>query len=114
MTMRTEALLAATQGSGIKAGHAADLSRTPRFFKRTSSFDMQEKAFDAVHGLPGQPLPTDILGRVGRRLNDPDCGNDAALYSGAFHPTAEGHVIVADHVLRHVQVLREKSSLAEN
>ena len=27
----------------------------------------------------------------------------AALYSGAFHPTAEGHAIVADHVMRHVR-----------
>jgi hypothetical protein len=27
----------------------------------------------------------------------------AALYSGAFHPTAEGHAIVADHVIRHVR-----------
>jgi lysophospholipase L1-like esterase len=38
----------------------------------------------------------------------------AALYSGAFHPTAEGHVIVADHVLRHVKELLEKRSLAQN
>jgi hypothetical protein len=38
----------------------------------------------------------------------------AALYSGAFHPTAEGHVIVADHVLRHVNELLEKSSPAQN
>jgi hypothetical protein len=27
----------------------------------------------------------------------------ASLYSGAFHPTAEGHAIVADHVIRHVR-----------
>jgi hypothetical protein len=38
----------------------------------------------------------------------------AALYSGAFHPTAEGHVIVADHVLRHVNELLEKRSMAQN
>ena len=38
----------------------------------------------------------------------------AALYSGAFHPTAEGHAIVADHVLRHVNELLEKRSLAQN
>ncbi len=38
----------------------------------------------------------------------------AALYSGAFHPTAEGHVIVADHVLRHVNELLEKRSVAQN
>ena len=32
----------------------------------------------------------------------------AALYSGAFHPTAEGHAIVADHVMRHVRGILEK------
>ena len=32
----------------------------------------------------------------------------AALYSGAFHPTAEGHAIVADHVMRHVRALLDK------
>jgi hypothetical protein len=29
----------------------------------------------------------------------------AAMYSGAVHPTAEGHAIVADHVVRHVRTL---------
>jgi lysophospholipase L1-like esterase len=39
----------------------------------------------------------------------------AALISGAFHPTAEGHAIVADHVMRHVRPLfdREKKPLVE-
>ena len=32
----------------------------------------------------------------------------AALYSGAFHPTAEGHAIVADHVMRHVRSILDK------
>jgi hypothetical protein len=36
----------------------------------------------------------------------------AALMSGAFHPTAEGHAIVADHVLRHVNQLLENRTLA--
>jgi hypothetical protein len=38
----------------------------------------------------------------------------AALYSGAFHPTAEGHAIVADHVLRHVNEFLDKRTLAQN
>src|SRR5215475_14231688 len=80
--MRTGVLLAAslivsTQLFGITAGHTADLvwevENPYRFFTRTASFDMQEKAFNAVRGLPGQPLPTNILWRVERRLNDPDC-----------------------------------------
>jgi len=39
----------------------------------------------------------------------------AALISGAFHPTAEGHAIVADHVMRHVRNLldREKKQVVE-
>jgi hypothetical protein len=38
----------------------------------------------------------------------------AALYSGAFHPTAEGHAIVADHVLRHVNAMLEKRPLVQS
>jgi hypothetical protein len=38
----------------------------------------------------------------------------ATLYSGAFHPTAEGRAIVADHVLRHVSELLGKRSLTQN
>ncbi len=37
-----------------------------------------------------------------------------ALMSGAFHPTAEGHAIVADHVLRHVNALLAKRKLVRN
>jgi hypothetical protein len=32
----------------------------------------------------------------------------AGLYSGAIHPTAEAHAIVADHVIRHVRSLVDK------
>ena len=38
----------------------------------------------------------------------------AGLYSGAIHPTAEGHSIVADHVVRHARALLEKREVAEN
>jgi hypothetical protein len=38
----------------------------------------------------------------------------AALTSGAFHPTAEGHAIVADHVLHHVNEFLDKRALAQN
>jgi hypothetical protein len=33
----------------------------------------------------------------------------AGLYSGAIHPSAEGHAIVADHVVRHVRAVLDKS-----
>ena len=32
----------------------------------------------------------------------------AALYWGAFHPTAEGHSMVADHVVRHARTVLEQ------
>jgi lysophospholipase L1-like esterase len=38
----------------------------------------------------------------------------AALYSGAFHPTAEGHALVADHVVKHARnLLDAKQAVAE-
>ena len=62
---------------GTAMSHAAGLlwevENPYRFFKRTSSFDVQEKAFDAVRGVPGQPLPSNIMWRLERRSNDPDC-----------------------------------------
>ena len=44
-----------------------------RFFKPTKSFAMHEAAFNAVRGDPNSPIPPDIIWRVERRLNDPDC-----------------------------------------
>ncbi|ALK10174.1 hypothetical protein [Blastochloris viridis] len=32
----------------------------------------------------------------------------AALYGGAFHPTAEGHAVMADHVVRHARTVLEE------
>jgi hypothetical protein len=32
----------------------------------------------------------------------------AALYSGAIHPTAEAHAIVADHVVRHARKVLDR------
>ncbi|HKD31467.1 MAG TPA: hypothetical protein VKC66_36885 [Xanthobacteraceae bacterium] len=80
--MRIEALVVAilivlTPVFATTAGHAADLiwevENPYRFFKRSSSFEVQERAFNAVRGSPGQPLPANILWKVERRLNDPDC-----------------------------------------
>src|SRR5580704_16299150 len=44
-----------------------------RFFKSTRSFALHEAAFNAVRGAPNGPLPPDIVWRLERRLNDPDC-----------------------------------------
>lgn len=85
--MRRKAILAAATvvaaqlGFGVAASHASDLiwevENPYRFFKRSASFEVQEKAFDAVRGVPDQPLPQNIMWRLERRLNDPDCKNRA-------------------------------------
>jgi hypothetical protein len=58
-------------------GRAADLTwqvENPfRFFKPTKSFALHEAAFNAVRGDPNSALPPDIIWRVERKLNDPDC-----------------------------------------
>ena len=90
-SMRGGAFLAATVFVsaqlvyGIPQSHAGDLlwevENPYRFFKRTSSFEAQERAFDAAGGaVAGEPvaesmLPKNIMWRLERRLNDPDCKN---------------------------------------
>jgi lysophospholipase L1-like esterase len=72
---------------GTTAGHAAGLvwevENPYRFFKRTSSFDVQERAFGMVRGAVGQPQPSNIMWRLERRLNDPDC-KDASTSSSCL------------------------------
>jgi hypothetical protein len=46
-----------------------------RFFKGTRSFAMHEAAFNAVRG--NGALPSDIVWRIERKLNDPDCKNSS-------------------------------------
>jgi hypothetical protein len=38
----------------------------------------------------------------------------AGLYSGAIHPTAEAHSIVADHMVKHVRALVDKQAVVGN
>ena len=42
-----------------------------RFFKSTRSFALHEAAFNAVRGTGS--LPSDVIWRLERKLNDPDC-----------------------------------------
>src|SRR5262245_46295720 len=49
-----------------------------RFFKRSASFDMYERAFDAVRGNPSLPVPDKIIWKTERRLNDPDCKDSSS------------------------------------
>ncbi len=61
----------------VGSSQAADLiwevENPFRFFKPTKSFALHEAAYVAVRGDPATPLPTDIVWRTERRLNDPDC-----------------------------------------
>ncbi len=49
-----------------------------RFFKRSASFDMYERAFNAVRGNPSLPVPDKIIWKTERRLNDPDCKDSSS------------------------------------
>jgi hypothetical protein len=49
-----------------------------RFFKKSAEFAAQERAFDAVRGKAGSPLPANIVWRTERRLNDPDCSDKSS------------------------------------
>jgi hypothetical protein len=64
-------------GLGITPSKSADLHwqvENPfRFFKRSASFDAQERAFAAVRGDVNAPVPEKIIWKTERRLNDPDC-----------------------------------------
>jgi hypothetical protein len=44
-----------------------------RFYKPGSAFALHENAYKAVRGDTSLPPPVDILTRLERRLNDPDC-----------------------------------------
>jgi hypothetical protein len=61
----------------VQSSQAADLiwevENPFRFFKPTRSFALHEAAFNAVRGDPSTPIPSDIVWRTERRLNDPDC-----------------------------------------
>jgi hypothetical protein len=66
---------------GIGTSYAADLvwevENPFRFFKRTSTYEMFEKAFAQVRGT-SDTLPPNIIWRVERKLNDPDCKDSSS------------------------------------
>jgi hypothetical protein len=73
----TAGVLLAGAGFGTNIAIAADLvwevENPFRLFKLPSAFALHEQAFKRVRGEPTSPLPTDIVWRLERRLNDPDC-----------------------------------------
>ncbi len=67
-------ILAGFQTGGAQAADLIWQVESPfRFFKPTHSFALHEAAFKAARGDSSSPLPTDIIWRTERRLNDPDC-----------------------------------------
>lgn len=81
--MRTVAVGAATvlvalSNLGLAIAGAADLvwevENPFRFFKRPQSFEAHQRAFLAVRGQSAA-LPSNIVWRIERRLNDPDCAD---------------------------------------
>src|SRR4029079_5540554 len=69
--------LAALSLSGVTAASAADLiwevENPFRLFKTPQAFALHEAAYKAVRGDAGKLQPADIIWRIERRLNDPDC-----------------------------------------
>src|SRR5882757_2951005 len=77
-TLATTSLVVALSiGFGIAPSKSADLvwqvENPFRFFKRSASFEAQEKAFAGVRGDANAPLPDKVIWKTERRLNDPDC-----------------------------------------
>jgi hypothetical protein len=101
--MRPRMIAAIASMSGLLGGfgpaHAADLEwdvdNPFRFYKVDSSFALHEKAFAEVRGDPQAALPADIVWRVERRLNDPDCKDPSTPATCAA--TARAHYEESRH-----------------
>src|SRR4249920_1687823 len=78
----TSLIVVLSTGFGITPSKSADLvwqvENPFRFFKRSASFDAQERAFAAVRGDVNAPLPDKIIWKTERRLNDPDCRDSSS------------------------------------
>src|SRR5258705_10922033 len=72
----TSLVVALSTGFGITPSKSADLvwqvENPFRFFKRSASFEAQEKAFAAVRGDANAPVPPQIILKNERRANQSD------------------------------------------
>ncbi|HXW27232.1 MAG TPA: hypothetical protein VEK73_20975, partial [Xanthobacteraceae bacterium] len=95
MRLRMIAAIASMSGllGALGPSHAADLEwevdNPFRFYKVDSSFELHEKAFTEARGDPNGALPADIVWRIERRLNDPDCKDSTSPATCAA--TARAH-----------------------
>ena len=107
------AIRAAAMTRSGQHGHAADVEPRPQDFVPYSPAGATAlRASLAAGSRSERRLPCRQHPQEGISPFDDLQPPYAALISGAFHPTAEGHAIVADHVLRHVNELLAKRSLA--
>ena len=69
----TYAFLLAAGGPAAAADLVWEVESPFRLFKNSNSFTLHENAFKQVRGAPNGTLPSDIIWKLERRLNDPDC-----------------------------------------
>src|SRR5438105_8636552 len=78
--LATTACLCFFVSLGATTARSADLiwqvENPFRFFKGTRSFALHEAAYNAVRGSGA--LPSDIIWRIERKLNDPDCKDQSS------------------------------------
>jgi lysophospholipase L1-like esterase len=72
-TIASASALLGTFGPAQAADIEWEVDNAFRFYKVDSSFALHEKAFAEVRGDPSGPIPPDVIWRIERRLNDPDC-----------------------------------------
>jgi hypothetical protein len=58
---------------GLASGLVWEVENPFRLFKTPQAFALHERAFQQVRGDASKPLPADVIWRIERRLNDPDC-----------------------------------------
>ena len=71
----TTCLAVLLPGAACAAELTWEVENPFRFFKPSSSFALHENAFRSLRGAGQGPIPADIVWRMERRLNDPDCKN---------------------------------------
>ena len=100
---------ASSSGTPPAGGAAANWTCAANSCSRSSSL-AGGQSFEAITVLVNVAANTH---REGISLFDILQPAYAGLFSGAIHPTAEGHAIVADHMVRHVRALIGKQEVAE-
>src|SRR5438128_1945358 len=67
------AVCAAAQAPAAAADLVWEVESPFRLFKQSESFALHEAAYKHVRGDTKEAIPSDIVWRTERRLNDPDC-----------------------------------------